>query len=479
MSHPAGPTAAIPPPVPRRPSRLFAARAARPVPERTDRLRPHSGTPGPEEWHNHPLGRLLNVALAQQKTLGIATTALTVLLIAGLTLTPGAGGPADHFDLCITCGTHWAADFGLNILLFIPLGFGLRLAGVRRRTAWLLVAATTVTIELLQYSIITGRDSDLSDILSNTLGGSLGILAADVRRRLLTPSTAAALRLSVASALVWCASTACIQWALSISLPHSIYYEQVAPQLGQFSTFSGRVLTAAFNGAPFPGGRLSDEASATMRDDLVAGNARLSAVMTTGSPPRRLAPVISVFDDHRREIFVLGQRHRDLIFQMRRHTDDWGFRSPSLALPGALPPRPRSDDTVRISASVDADAPRIAVESSAGHAERRIGTGVWQAWSLLLPDEGRYGRFATPVTLLVVAAMFAPLGYWGGRVSLHASTVRAAGPAILTLFATLAIIPWIARSLAAPSPVWAAGAVAIAFGWMAARRMSPFLDEGL
>jgi VanZ family protein len=425
----------------------------------------------------------LNVALAQQKALGLATTILSVLVIAGVTLTPGAGGPADHFDLCVTCGTHWAADFGLNILLFIPLGFGLRLAGVRRGTAWLLVAAGTVTIELLQYSIVTGRDSDLSDILSNALGGSLGIMAADVRRWLLTPSAAAAIRLSVASVFVWCGAAACIQWALSVSLPHSIYYEQVAPQLGQFSTFSGQVVTAAFNGAPFPGGRLPAEASAAMRDDLVAGNARLSAVMTTGSPPRRLAPVISVFDDHRREIFVLGQRHRDLIFQIRRRTDDWGFRSPSLALAGVLPPQPRTGDTVRISATVDADAdadaPRIAIESSAGRAERRIGIGIWQAWSLLLPDEGRYGRFATPVTVLVIAVMFAPLGYWGGRVSLHASTARAAGPAILTLLATLAIIPWIARSRAAPWPVWAAGGAAIVFAWVAARRMSPFMDDGL
>jgi VanZ family protein len=421
----------------------------------------------------------LNVALAQQRALGIATTTLSVLVIAVLTLTPEGGTPADHFDLCITCGTHWASDFGLNILLFIPLGFGLRLAGVRRRTAWLLVAGATVTIEALQYSVITGRDSDLSDILSNTLGGSLGILAADVRQRLLMPSAAAAIRLSVASALVWCAATACIQWALSISLPHSIYYEQVAPQLGQFSMFSGKVITAAFNGSPFPGGRLSAEASAAMRDDLVAGNAHLLAVMTMGSPPRRLAPVLSVFDEQHREIFVLGQRHHDLIFQMRRRTDDWGFRSPSLAFVSALPQQPPTSDTLRISATVDGDAPRVAVESSAGRAERRIGTGIWQAWSLLLPDEGRYGRFATPVTLLVVAAMFAPLGYWGGRVSLHASTARAAGPAILTLLTTLAIIPWFARSLAAPWPVWAAGAAAIAFAWIAARRMSPFLDDAL
>jgi VanZ family protein len=172
------------------------------------------------------------VALTQQKALGIATTVLSALAIAGLTLTPNPGPPADYFDLCITCGTHWASDFGLNILLFIPLGFGLRLAGVRRRTAWFVAVATTVTIEVLQYSAIPGRDSDLSDILSNTAGGVLGVALADARRRLLAPSAAAALRLSVGGAVVWCAAAAGTQWALSTSLPHSIYYEQVAPHLG-------------------------------------------------------------------------------------------------------------------------------------------------------------------------------------------------------------------------------------------------------
>ena len=428
---------------------------------------------------NHALGRLLNVALAQQKALGVATTGLSVLTIAALTLTPQPGPPAGHFDLCITSGTHWASDFGLNILLFLPFGFGLRLAGLRRRTACLVALGATIGIEILQYSVVTGRDSDLSDILSNALGGVLGIAAADARKWLLVPSAALAVRLSVAGAMAWCAIAAGTQWALSISLPRSIYYEQVAPQLGQFTTFGGQVLSASFDSAPFPGGRLPAQASAAMREGLLAGDAHIAAVMTMAPrPPRRLAPVLSVFDDQRREIFVLGQRHNDLIFQIRRHTDDWGFRSPSLALTGALAPQRRADDTVRISASVEQGAARIAVETPAGRAERRMGTGIWQAWSLLLPDEGRYGRFATPVTLLVIAAMFAPLGYWGGRVSLRASGAASVLPPVLTLLAALAIIPWTGRSPAAPWPVWAAGAAAIAAGWIAARAMSPILDPG-
>lgn len=427
------------------------------------------------------MGALLDVALTQQKALGVATILLIAAIIAGLTLTPQPGPAADHFDTCITCTTHWASDFGLNVLLFIPLGFGLRLAGVRRRTAWMVVFASTITIEALQYSVITGRDSDLSDILSNTLGGTIGICAAELRRRLIVPSATLANRLSAGAALLCCAAAAFIQWGLTISLPRSTYYEQVAPRLGQYSAFTGEVLASSFNDAPFETGQLSAPAGAAMRDDLLAGHARMTATITPGRPPRRLAPVLSVFDDQRREIFVLGQRHDDLILQIRRHTDDWGFRSPSLALAGALPAQSRSSDTLRISATFGDGAPRLAVESRAGRQERRAGTGVWQAWRLLLPDEGRYGRFATPVTLLIIAATFAPLGYWGGRVSLRSRTraLPAAGPPVLTLIATLAIIPWIAQSPAAPWPVWIAAAIAATAGWFAARWMSPHLGSGL
>ena len=44
------------------------------MPERTDRLRRQSGTPAPKGGHNRPLARLVDVALTQQKALGLATT---------------------------------------------------------------------------------------------------------------------------------------------------------------------------------------------------------------------------------------------------------------------------------------------------------------------------------------------------------------------------------------------------------------------
>ena len=71
-----------------------------------------------------------------------------------------------------------------NILMFLPLGAGLALAGIRPRRAMAAIVALTVTVELLQYTVIPGRDGALDDILSNTVGGLLGIgLLRVVKRR--------------------------------------------------------------------------------------------------------------------------------------------------------------------------------------------------------------------------------------------------------------------------------------------------------
>ncbi|HET7241044.1 MAG TPA: VanZ family protein, partial [Gemmatimonadales bacterium] len=61
-------------------------------------------------------------------------------------------------------------DVFLNLLLFVPLGAGLRLAGWRWRSVVLGAALVSFTVELLQYTVVTGRDASLSDLLTNTTG---------------------------------------------------------------------------------------------------------------------------------------------------------------------------------------------------------------------------------------------------------------------------------------------------------------------
>jgi hypothetical protein len=380
------------------------------------------------------------------------------------------GGLSGHFELCVPCGDLGTADFTLNVLLFIPLGFGLRLAGMRRHWAWLAAFLLTATIEALQFYVVTGRESDLSDIVANSTGAALGIALADFRIRLFLPSPALARRLVAGWGLLCCTGAAGAQWALAPDLPHSIYYEQVAPDLGQFAVFRGIVYSATFDTARFRVGRLSADSSTAMRDALLAGGVTITASFQRADvPPRRLAPIVSVFDQHRREIFVLGQRVGDLAFRLRRRTDHLGFHPPSAILAHAFDAAQPSTDTLRAGVTVDRGSVLLELAGRDGATRRRIGFGPWDVWRLFIPDSGRFGIHETFWLLATMAALWLPLGYWAGRSAEEIAAPLYPAAALIALSITLAIIPWNAGSPPAPWPVWCMGAAGIAIGWTFSR----------
>src|SRR5688572_6319026 len=75
---------------------------------------------------------------------------------------------------CVFCGQFGGVDFVLNIVLFVPLGVGLRWLLGSWLASGLVGAATTLVIETLQWRLIPGRDASLGDLLANTLGALLG-----------------------------------------------------------------------------------------------------------------------------------------------------------------------------------------------------------------------------------------------------------------------------------------------------------------
>src|SRR3954453_3118919 len=114
---------------------------------------------------------------------------LLIILAATLRPEPDQTRAAEATPLwCLVCGDHGGVDVIRNILLFIPFAFGLRLGGVPRKTVLLVGAASSLTIELLQLTIIAGRDASLSDVLTNSLGTGVGALIADYGSTLLPPT---------------------------------------------------------------------------------------------------------------------------------------------------------------------------------------------------------------------------------------------------------------------------------------------------
>jgi VanZ like family len=431
---------------------------------------------------------MVGVARAQQKALGIATSLCALALILRLTLKPLGGPLPSGFHWCLFCGSFGAADFVLNILLFIPLGWGLRQAGIPRWPIYLFGLALAVTIETLQDFVISGREAGLNDVVANPLGGVLGVWLADHMHTLLAPNRNTSRRLALGAATAWIVLAGVLPWLMRPSLPRTQYWEQVAPDLPKYGKYTGEILSATYNGQPFRQGRLSDSASAAMRHAFLDGAAQVEVTTVAAPSAGRVAPIVSVFDGEEQEIFMVACAGGDLVFGVRTRLDDLKFHSPAHRLHGVIPcDAPSAADTIRITASVDRIGLKLAVERNGRIASSRPDPGAWQAWRLLVSDSyGRQARFAAYLTALWVVLCLVPLGYWlarmGRRTTYGLRDVRYSrsqrpdvvqrpswpfrlGVSVATLAVTLAIIPVCVGSRLAPLPVWIAGAAGIVLGF--------------
>lgn len=118
--------------------------------------------------------------------------------IAVITLRTRSGGGSDlNLNPLDTSNRIDVADFWLNMLMFAPIGILLAIRGARFITALLVGFGGSLTIEVVQYTMATGRTADVNDLVSNTLGCVLGFAVVAVGMRLMTtvaPSPRAAVR---------------------------------------------------------------------------------------------------------------------------------------------------------------------------------------------------------------------------------------------------------------------------------------------
>src|SRR5437763_4773095 len=264
----------------------------------------------------------------------LLAAALLPILVA--TLWPFPGHEPEGFISCIACGDHATSDVLLNILLFAPLGaaLALQLSSVTRCA--LSAALLSATIELAQL-YIPGRDSSLGDVLSNTLGGTLGALVTRTAAFWLLPSPARAARLSRTAAL----AAAAVCWAtgmlLTPTFPAARYYGQWTPSLAHLELYRGRVLDVTLSGLRILSGPIPD--SRLARERLAAAQGFSLHVRAVAGPrPRALAPLFAIYDDQERQIVLLGPDRDDLVLRFRALATDLRFDQPDIRLVSAMRP---------------------------------------------------------------------------------------------------------------------------------------------
>ena len=415
--------------------------------------------PGPSRA-GRPLGDAPRV-----RTLGWLLTIATIAGISLLTLVPitgqGSASAATPF-LCVVCGPLGGVDVLLNVILFLPFGVGLVLAGARLRTALVAAAVFTLCIELLQWRVIPGRDASLSDLLTNSAGGMLGALVAHRLPRWIAPAPAHARRLGIVAAGAWLLVQAFTAWGVGIAPPPAPWFGQYAPRADNFpSRFTGWIGGARLGTVTVPDSPIDDVAGA--RRALLEG-APFVVDVVPASTPRWTAAIVRVADSAHREVIVLGQIRRSLFLRVRMRVAALRLRVPPVRLDDAMPlvqeGAPRASlAPVRLVGGVADRHLVMRVETASGVREARIAPSPSWGWSFLLPLENyALGGEARWLTALWIAGLLLPAAYW----LRHALASRIAFAGAMTGIAVggLAIVPIVAGLAPVHWSEWLAAAVA-------------------
>ena len=415
------------------------------------------------------------VAFEPQPKWGSIIAAVSIAFICLATLTPGAPQPPPGAvrNCEPWCDDPLLADFLRNIILFAPMGFGLRLAGVRARWAILAGTLLSATVELLQLRVIVGRDASVLDWISNTLGTMAGVGIADQLRAILLPLPRMALRLTIGALVGWIIILVLGAWGIQPAPTEFPYWGQRTPRLRQYPPFRGQLLSGRVNGTELPSARLSNDEN--IRGPLRAGRSQVDAVVQPGlpSPPAEIAPILRVADGTLREILLLGRSDKELVFRYRLGATRLRLETPAFALARAFPPtrdmdghEPESPESLLV--VLDRGRLTLTARNQAGTDYQVFELTAASAWSFFLPWDYWYGPNAALLSLFWLGTLLLPAGYWGARTGARRTRWTALAVAIMIVPATLVLLPR-AFPLAPPKVSQFIAAIGgFAFGWILA-----------
>lgn len=416
------------------------------------------------------------VAFEPQPKWGSIIAAVSIAFICLATLSPGAPQPpAGTLPDCQPwCDDPLLADFLRNIVLFAPLGFGFRLAGVRGR--WAIVAGTVLsaTVELLQLRVIVGRDASVLDWISNTLGTMAGVGIATQLRAILLPLPQSALRLTLGALTGWVGILILGAWGIQPAPTEFPFWGQRTPHLRQYPPFRGRLLAGRVNGLELPSARLSNDES--IRGPLRAGRSQINAVVLAGppSPQAEIAPILRVADGGLREILLLGRSDQELVFRYRLRATGLRLETPAFALARAFASirdnlEESPDEPESLSVALDRGRLTLTAQKQ-GELHRRVfDLTAASAWSFFLPWEYWYGPNAALLSLVWLGALLLPVGYWGARSARERRTRwTALAIALMIVPATLVALPRALPLAPAKASQFIAAIGGLALGWILA-----------
>ena len=345
-----------------------------------------------------------------------------VLAVLATTLTP-AGYVANATPAtCLFCGDRGAADALSNVLLFVPLGLALSLAGAGRAALVGGALALSLVIEGLQLTVIS-RYASLGDVVWNAAGAALGLVLHRWWPRLRPqPADGPARALAAAAACV--ALVAVVGVLLRPAPPGGTWYIHWLRNLARTERYRGRIVDATVGGQRLAPWREfhPDQARAAL---LARGPVRLD--VEVGPPPHSLAALLTVLGAGREEIVYLGAIGEDVVVREYRLASALKFHTPERRVAHVL------------SGLQPGDTVQLVLEGSGGGrcltlgAVHQCGLDVplSRAWTLVAGLDGLPAPLRATADVVWMLALFAPLGLWSARRYLPVGAALALGGALL------------------------------------------------
>lgn len=399
-----------------------------------------------------------------------AAAALVLVGILVATLTPSPGTRATPPFLCFACGEQGGVDFAANIVLFVPLGFALAMATGRRWASVGVCVAATLAIEFLQYRVVAGRDSSLSDLVANTLGGWLGVELGVRWRFLSRPTVRGATLLTIGWSALFAITCSLASEALSPAPVARTLWLQWAPERLRYEPFSGRLIEVqvgdiALSPGPVPPSLGLDRA-------LSGARWQLSAVVALDET-RSTRSVIARVADSSAVLISAEQRAWDLVCERRTRAAAARLRSPKVALPNAL----RTDGHAsRAAVRLACGGSTETLMAEAGKRRTVLRLSPSLGWHLILPFDVAVTEDDRWISALWLMGLALPLGYWGlsairvaTRLERRRAIALTTASAVIAVAVGLVVAPVLTRTAVATWWEWSSALVGVTAGALLAQ----------
>lgn len=395
--------------------------------------------------------------------LAAAGALILLLAILCITLYPAsraADAAAATPLLCLVCGPRGGTDVVLNVLMLVPLGMCLRLAGWSWTRATASCALLALGVETLQYFWIPGRDASLSDVLSNTTGAAIGAALAPHLRTMLAPGARSAQRLTTIGIGIWLFLSVLSSWVFLPWKDDSSGLSERSDQTRLRDAFEGTLRRVLVSGFSLRTGPLDDEYRRRVHEVFAAERTEIAIEAISQSPRTYGAWLYRLRTGP--GVLLVGQRGRDLVLEVPRRSAYLRVSGPRLRLDGGAP----ATAGVPFTVTAGERGSHLWLASTVNGRTQRADLHLTptMAWALVVPFDYAMGPEARVLTWLWLAGLTLPLGSWAAQSRRTAAASIALGPAIAV---GLGLVPWLMGTGTIPMTDWVAALAGVTAGWAA------------